>query len=406
VRISLFLSILLHIAVLGTVLFNFSSATTLDARRQPVAVELISASDITQLKAGKKDAAEKDAAHSAPAAEKKTEPAPKAPEPKPVDKVAEKQAVAPPPPPKQEPPKPAPAKPEPPKPAEPKAAEPKPAEPKAAEPKPAEPKPEPEKKVAAAKPEPLPEAKREDGHKPEPKPKPEKQADPKPKKPEPTKAAEPKPAEPKTAEVKPEPQPERDTTPFRDRIADLLKHPPEEQKPQPQQPAPPAQTKRDFDPAQIQALLNRDPKAGTPAAQDGPKEPWRKPSSLQDQAAGIDQQAPPREAQGAPSGQDARMSASDIDMFRSQISRCWTPPVGGLGAEDIVVKLRIELNKDGTLVRPPTIANAGGSPFFTAAADSAMRAVFQCQPYTMPADKFTQWHDMLLNFDPRRMYGG
>ena len=400
-RISLFLSILLHIAVLGTVLFNFSSPTTLDASRQPVAVELISASDITQVKAGKKDAAEKDAAHSAPAAEKKPEPAPKAPEPKPVDKVAEKQAIAPPPPPKPEPPKPAPAKPEPPKPAEPKAAEPKPAEPKpaepkVAEPKPAEPKPEPEKKVAAAKPEPLPEAKREDGHKP----KPEKQAEPKPKKPEP------KPAEPKTAEAKPEPQPERDTTPFRDRIADLLKHPPEEQKPQPQQPAPPAQTKRDFDPAQIQALLNRDPKAGTPAAQDGPKEPWRKPSSLQDQAAGIDQQAPPREAQGAPSGQDARMSASDIDMFRSQISRCWTPPVGGLGAEDIVVKLRIELNKDGTLVRPPTIANAGGSSFFTAAADSAMRAVFQCQPYTMPADKFTQWHDMLLNFDPRQMYGG
>ncbi len=384
-RTSLVLSVLLHIVVLSAVLFNFSTSTTLDANHQPVAVELISPSDLTQVKAGKKDAPKEEAAQSAPPpAEKEPEqPAPKAPEPKPVDKVAEKQAVAPPPPPKQEtakaePPKPEPAKPEPAK---------------------AEPKPEPEKKVAAAKPEPLPEPKREEGVKPEPKPEPKK-AEPKPKKPEPK-------PEPKQ-EAKAEPKPEQEKTPFRDRIADLLKHPAEEQKPQPQQPAPPVQTKREFDPDRIQALLNRDPRAGAPATQEGPKEPWRKPSSLEEQAAGLSQPAPaqPRETYGAPSGQDARMSASEIDYFRSQISRCWTPPVGGLGAEDIVVKLRIELNKDGTLVRPPQIANGGSSAFFTAAADSAMRAVFQCQPYTMPADKYGQWRDMLLNFDPRRMYGG
>jgi hypothetical protein len=383
VRTSLVLSVLLHIVVLSAVLFNFSTSTTLDANHQPVAVELISPSDITQVKAGKKDAPKEEAAAQAapPPAEKKPEqPAPAAPEPKPVDKQAEKQAVPPPPPPKQEaakaePPKPEPAKPEPAKP-----------EPVKAEP---EPKPEPEKKVAAAKPEP----KREEGVKPEPK-----KAEPKPKKPEP---------KPEPKEAKAEPKPEQEKTPFRDRIADLLKHPAEEQKPQ-QQPAPPAQTKREFDADRIQALLNRDPRAGAPATQEGPKEPWRKPSSLEEQAAGLSQPAPaqPRETHGAPSGQDARMSASDIDYFRSQISRCWTPPVGGLGAEDIVVKLRIELNKDGTLVRPPQIANGGSTPFFTAAADSAMRAVFQCQPYAMPADKYSQWRDMLLNFDPRRMYGG
>ena len=382
-RTSLVLSVLLHIIVLSAALFNFSSSTTLDANRQPVTVELVSLSDITQVKAGKKDVAEKTAAPSAPLAEKKPEqPAPKAPDPKPVDRAAEKQAVPPPPPPKQE---------------TAKAEPPKPELPKHEPPKAAEPKPEPEKKVAAAKPEPLPEPKRADGAKPEPKPEPKKPAEAKPKKPDPK-------PEPKV-EAKAEPKPERETTPFRDRIADLLKHPAEEQQPK-SPPAPPAQTNREFDPDRIQALLNRDPKAGAPAAQEGPKEPWRKPSSLQDQAAGIDQPVQPRETYGAPSGQDARMSASDIDFFRSQISRCWTPPVGGLGAEDIVVKLRIELNKDGTLARPPAIANATASPFFTAAADSAMRAVFQCQPYTMPADKYSQWRDMLLNFDPRRMYGG
>jgi outer membrane biosynthesis protein TonB len=402
VRTSLVLSVLLHMIVLSTVLFNFSTSTTLDANHQPVVVELVSPSDLTKVKAGKKDVAEKDPAPSAPAAEKKSDqPAPKAPEPKPVDKPAEKQAVAPPPLPKPEtakaePPKPELPKPEPAKSEPPKTPSPKPEPPKAAQP---EPKPEPEKKVAAAKPEPLPEPKREDGAKPEPKPEPKK-AEAKPKKPEPK--PEPKPEH--KPEAKAEPKPERDTTPFRDRIADLLKHPAEETAKS--QPAPPAQTKREFDPDRIQALLNRDPKAGAPAAQEGPKEPWRKPSSLQDQAAGVDQPAQPRETHGAPGGQDDRMSASEIDYFRSQVQRCWTPPVGGLGAEEIVVKLRIELNKDGTLVRPPAIASAGSSPFFTAAADSAMRAVFQCQPYTMPAEKYGQWRDMLLNFDPRRMYGG
>jgi TolA protein len=363
VRTSLVLSVILHIAVLTAVLFNFHSSTPKELSPQPITVELVSASDVTQVKAGKKTAPDQEASHSAAPEEKKPEPAPKAPEPpKPVEKAAEKQAVPPP--------------------------------PKAAEP-------EPEKKVVA-KPEPAPapepkreEPKREDP-KPAEKPKPEHVAEAKPKKPEPK--PEPKP------EAKPEPKPERDPTPFRDRVADLLKAPGEE--PKPHQPAPPAQAKRDFDADRIAALLNRDPKAAAPVAQEGPKEPWRKPSSLQDQAAGLTTAAPARDALGAPSGQDPRMSSSEIDYFRSQISRCWTPPVGGLGGEDIVVKLRIELNRDGTLVRAPQLANTGSSGFFTAAADSAVRAVFQCQPYTMPADKYGQWRDMLLNFDPRRMYGG
>ena len=50
--------------------------------------------------------------------------------------------------------------------------------------------------------------------------------------------------------------------------------------------------------------------------------------------------------------------------------------------------------------------NAGGSPFFQAAAESAVRAVFECQPYAMPPQKYDQWRDMVLNFDPRQMYGG
>ena len=43
-------------------------------------------------------------------------------------------------------------------------------------------------------------------------------------------------------------------------------------------------------------------------------------------------------------------------------------------------------------------------PFFQAAADSAVRAVYQCQPYALPKAKFALWRDMILNFDPSEMY--
>src|SRR5262249_47189421 len=83
---------------------------------------------------------------------------------------------------------------------------------------------------------------------------------------------------------------------------------------------------------------------------------------------------------------------------------CWTPPPGGLGADQIAVKLRLKLNEDGTLVGYPTVANSGSSPFFQAAADRAVRAVFQCQPYELPQAKYALWRDMILNFDPSEMY--
>jgi hypothetical protein len=99
------------------------------------------------------------------------------------------------------------------------------------------------------------------------------------------------------------------------------------------------------------------------------------------------------------------MAVNEIDALRAKIAQCWSPPPGGLGADAIVVKIRLQLNEDGTLTGLPTVANSGNSAFFQAAADSAVRAVYQCQPYVLPAEKYSLWRDMILNFDPRQMYG-
>ncbi|MEJ2116837.1 MAG: hypothetical protein P8Y36_02595 [Alphaproteobacteria bacterium] len=182
--------------------------------------------------------------------------------------------------------------------------------------------------------------------------------------------------------------------------------------------------KSKFDSRRIAALIDRrKPTASTPRSrhdEPSPRKPWRNPGSFQDQVSsmtggGTQPSGRPirdrsrhnaAERQGSPDGDSNRLSANEIDAFRAQVSRCWTPPVGGLGADAIIVKLHIMLNKDGTLAHPPRVKNRVNSPFFTPAADSALRAVLQCEPYRMPPEKFSQWRDMLLTFDPRQMYGG
>jgi TolA protein len=358
-RASLLLSIVLHVLLLGAVLLNFSSRTALKSTR-PVSVEILSPSEFSQLKAGKPDVKPESAASQSAPPDKMPEAVPTSAELKAPEKPSRTQAALPPPKPKAAPP------PEP------------DAEAKAASP-PKEAKSQPETSSAEAKPSPVPE--------------PEKRAERPRLRAEAAKHAEPA-AEPR-AEHETRPEPKHRARPAQDRIAELLDKRAQNREGQ-----------SDFDPKQIAALLNRDPNAGARPPQQAPRQPWRQPSSLQQQAMGADTEAPRREVYGATQGQGARMSASDIDALRAQISRCWAPPVGGLGSDAIIVKLRIELNQDGSIGRAPEVVNDNPSHFFPPAAESAVRAVFQCAPYRMPPETYAQWHDMLLNFDPSRMYGG
>jgi colicin import membrane protein len=97
---------------------------------------------------------------------------------------------------------------------------------------------------------------------------------------------------------------------------------------------------------------------------------------------------------------------SEIDALRAQIQACWNPPVGAEEAEKLIVRLRIQFKPDGTLSREPELLNRGTSSYFTVAAESAMRAVRRCQPYTMPAAKYDVWKDVEVTFDPRDMFRG
>jgi hypothetical protein len=353
-RGSLIISVLLHAALIGAALIGFASHQPPMSAPPPVSVNVVTPSGATALKAGRTDAQPDEAARKAAPAEKIPELVSSAAKLPPSEKLSEKAAALPPPKPKAPLPQESATKPE---------------------------RQEPERSAEgpAEKAPPTP-----------PLPVPAEQAKPK-RRDTPREQVRPSREEkPKPREAAPKPKPQQ-----QDKIAEQI-----------DKPTPPAQGKSNFDPDRIAALLNRDPTAGGAPVYEEPREPWRRPSTLEEQASGASLEQSERFARGAPEGRDDRMSANEIDAFRAQISRCWTPPVGGLGGDPIIVKLRIALNENGSLIRPPEVSNQLGSPFFRPAADSAVRAVMQCQPYRMPPEKYGQWRDMLLTFDPRHMYGG
>lgn len=102
------------------------------------------------------------------------------------------------------------------------------------------------------------------------------------------------------------------------------------------------------------------------------------------------------------------LSMSEQDAIRSQIAKCWNVPAGAKDAHELIVVLKIQLERDGALIKVELAneskARYSRDNFFRAAADSAMRAVRQCSPLqNLPPDKFDTWREMELTFDPKEM---
>lgn len=124
------------------------------------------------------------------------------------------------------------------------------------------------------------------------------------------------------------------------------------------------------------------------------------------QAPDLKLDAPPTPGQNAPIGQ--KMSMSEVDSLRSQISQCWNVPIGAKGIEDIMVDIFMVINPDRTL-RDARIVNTmryNTDTVFRAVADSAIRAVrsTQCSPFDLPPDKYSMWNTITLTFNPKDMF--
>jgi outer membrane biosynthesis protein TonB len=100
------------------------------------------------------------------------------------------------------------------------------------------------------------------------------------------------------------------------------------------------------------------------------------------------------------------LSISDRDAIISQIAQNWRVPAGAKGDYTLNVTVKVQVQTDGTVLRAELAAGdrmrAAGDPFFRAAADSAVRAVWKSSPLkNLPTDRYDAWKDMELTFNPK-----
>lgn len=54
----------------------------------------------------------------------------------------------------------------------------------------------------------------------------------------------------------------------------------------------------------------------------------------------------------------------------------------------------------------PRTLEKQASPLFLIAEESAVRAVYDCQPYNLPAEHYASWRSINFKFDPSEMFDG
>ena len=99
---------------------------------------------------------------------------------------------------------------------------------------------------------------------------------------------------------------------------------------------------------------------------------------------------------------------SEIDLLKKHIGNHWTPPIGAAGAENLIVDIFMEFNKEGYVLKAEWVNKGlnGNNSFYKAAANAAIRAVKDSEPIPLPASKFKEWRTLTFRFDPATMFGG
>ncbi len=216
---------------------------------------------------------------------------------------------------------------------------------------------------------------------------------------QPPKPPEPKKAEPKPPVPVPQPKPEpkqafaKEPEQKIDPIAEAIKKDAKKPEPKTQQKAEtppkkaePAKPQPKFDASRIAALLDK-------------RDPQRRA------ATGDTLSNTP--SLGTATGRAMTVSQNELFALRARLRVCWNVPVGVAEARDLIVTVRIQFKQDGSLQTDPRLMNSGSHPAFQVAAESAMRAVRTCAPYSfLPVAKYEAWKDVIVDFDPRDMFRG
>ena len=207
------------------------------------------------------------------------------------------------------------------------------------------------------------------------------------------KPIEKKPDPPKpVAQEKPkdEPKPAKEE-PKIDQIADKLKQQDQQQdppKPEAKQtPQPKPKKEYQYDPSKVAALIDK-------------RDPTRQSIT--------GTQVNPKSQLGVAAGPAQKMTMGWMGALQKRISDCWAVPAGVRDADTMEVRILVRLNSNGTLLAPPLLveAPAGNLVIGAAFAQSAIRAIEQCQPYSfLPQAEYKGgWDYMDMTFSPKDLF--
>ena len=104
------------------------------------------------------------------------------------------------------------------------------------------------------------------------------------------------------------------------------------------------------------------------------------------------------------------LTLSEEDALKAQIFGCWSIPLGLPYNENLLVRIKLKLESDGTVIKSEILdhvrMNTPGQGFYKVLAESALRAVRLCQPLRVPTTGYERWKDLQLNFDANEMLKG
>jgi len=104
------------------------------------------------------------------------------------------------------------------------------------------------------------------------------------------------------------------------------------------------------------------------------------------------------------------LSLSEEDALKAQIFGCWSIPLGLPYNENLLVRIRLQLKPDGSIIKSEILdharMNKPGQGFYKVLAESALRAIKLCQPLRVPSKGYERWKELQLNFDAREMLEG
>ena len=104
------------------------------------------------------------------------------------------------------------------------------------------------------------------------------------------------------------------------------------------------------------------------------------------------------------------LTLSEEDALKAQIFGCWSIPLGLPYNENLMVRIKLKLKPDGTIIDSEILdharMNRPGQNFYKVLAESALRAIQLCQPLRVPSTGYERWKNLQLNFDAREMLEG